>query len=844
MGSKRRSGIDEALLDLEPDKIFEVKTISEVKDLIRGLQHETDRKREELRSLVGERYRDLMEAAETIIEMRQTSTQVLESIQNTHESMSSLNNQLGHFKRRLDSTTDVNDENQYALAAQIKLLMDIPERLWSSIDSKDFVLATKLYLFSRHIHTNLSLNEAIMISYPVIDRQWAGIAQFQDIISQGINDTLQASGSTLQDSLNSMVALILLKNHSQKLVFDKFLIERKSEILEAMKKHQVSAKSQINFSLTAIASLVFTVHEAFVQDQLELMLNEASNEKTVELLHAKAESPVMDFLPGIIRDFKPTSLEKEAVEPVYITEQCKQWLDEVHGILAKETSVILSHVHNVTGLAHIRKSVFNESSLVPTWNKISGELLGKSINLWEEFYRHLFRDRIEAIVNTHFSGSVYFIQSSLNDFAKDTNEEKVIDYMISELNTESLIKLKAKAYSPQVQAVCSQYDTILEGIIKDISDYLEDSNESDQEVPFRLDLDNDFVLKNVQNATLKSVQECTEFIENSAKNLPYISTGRLLQAIPDLCKALQTCSSAPKVLGPNLDFISSTKIQPEWQNIKDKLVNTSNIMFNLWLSKVLQEFTNDFKTNWKSKEMLKWDTIEITEHTEEKEVKSKIEVPQNLSLPTYQSLMKFCQKAYNVGVHSLPSTIHQDLSSTIVKEAVTIIQSLAQDPLTQNLALQLYFDTQFLALISTEDHVQAALLALENHIDPFDLSVFSPYIVNHAKKALLRHCSLISLIIPNDRFSLLATLKSTLTMSDQVDHNVMVMTSTPRLTLLPVMKRDSRAKAKTLTASNLPNQNHVNNHVKSKESRKRSKSPVQKAANFFEAMSNSWFGGK
>ena len=36
MGTKRRTGIDESLLELEPDKIFEVKTINEVKDLIRG----------------------------------------------------------------------------------------------------------------------------------------------------------------------------------------------------------------------------------------------------------------------------------------------------------------------------------------------------------------------------------------------------------------------------------------------------------------------------------------------------------------------------------------------------------------------------------------------------------------------------------------------------------------------------------------------------------------------------------------------------------------------------------------------------------------------------------------
>ena len=864
MGTKRRSGIDESLLELEPDKIFEVKTINEVKDLIRGLQSETDRKREELRSLVGERYRDLMEAAETIIEMRQTSTKVLDSIQKTHLSMSSLNTQLGHFKRRLDSVQDVQEENQYALAAQIKLLMDIPERLWSSIDNKDFVLATKLYLFARHIHTNLSLNDAIMVSYPVIDRQWAAISQFQDIIGKGINDTLQDSQSNLQDSLNCMVAMILLKNKTQKQVFDDFCSKRKSEIVDTLKKHEVSAKGQINFSLAAIASLIVTVHEAFIQDRLSMMIQDASEEKTVELLHAKAESPVMDFLPGIIRDFKPSCLEKEALEHAYITDKCKQWLDEVHGILAKETSVILSHVHNVTGLANIRKSVYtfmnNGESFIDVrkWNTISESLFGgKVINLWEEFYRHQFRDRIEAIINTHFNKSVDFIQSSLKDFEEDTTE-KVIDFMISEINTESLIKLKAKAYSPHVQAVCSQYDNILEAIVKDVSDYLSD-NAGDDDQPFLMDSDNDFVLKNVQDGTIKSVQDCTEYIENSAEKLPYISSGRLLQAIPDLCKALKTCTSAPKILGQaKLDFISSNKVEPEWQNVKEKLVKTSNLMFNLWVTKVVQEFENDFKNQWSlsmtssSSVMLKWDTIEISEQTDDDtEVKSKIKVPQNLSLPTWQSLMQFCQKAYNIGAHSLPNIIHQSLSSKAVIAAINVIQDLAQDKLTQNVALQFYFDIQFLSLISPEDCVQAALKALEKHIDPYDLSVFSPYIVNHAKRTLLRHQSLISLVIPSNRFSLMAVMKSSIpsTTSDQVDHNVMLMTSTPRLTLLPVMKRDSRPKTKTLTATNLPSsqQNHYNhneNNVNSVKQRKRSKSPVQKAANFFEAMSNSWFGGK
>ena len=68
-----------------PDKIFQEQNIDQIKDLLRSLQHESDRKREELRSLVGERYRDLMEASETIIRMRNTSNASVDQIKVVQE---------------------------------------------------------------------------------------------------------------------------------------------------------------------------------------------------------------------------------------------------------------------------------------------------------------------------------------------------------------------------------------------------------------------------------------------------------------------------------------------------------------------------------------------------------------------------------------------------------------------------------------------------------------------------------------------------------------------------------------------------------------------------------------
>ena len=92
--------VDESLLSLDPDQIFENRSIDQIKDLLHGLQHESDRKREELRSLVGERYRDLMEAAETIICMRKTSNDTVDQIKNVQDAtfrVSKMNQSMGRL---------------------------------------------------------------------------------------------------------------------------------------------------------------------------------------------------------------------------------------------------------------------------------------------------------------------------------------------------------------------------------------------------------------------------------------------------------------------------------------------------------------------------------------------------------------------------------------------------------------------------------------------------------------------------------------------------------------------------------------------------------------------------
>lgn len=52
-----------------------------------------------------------------------------------------------------NKTFDRQTFNYYGIAMQIKLLTQLPELIWSCIDSEDYFVATQLFVFSRHIST-------------------------------------------------------------------------------------------------------------------------------------------------------------------------------------------------------------------------------------------------------------------------------------------------------------------------------------------------------------------------------------------------------------------------------------------------------------------------------------------------------------------------------------------------------------------------------------------------------------------------------------------------------------------------------------------------------------------
>merc|ERR1712098_806868 len=244
-----------------------------------------------------------------------------------------------------------------------------------------------------------------------------------------------------------------------------------------------------------------------------------------------------------------------------------------------------------------------------------------------------------------------------------------------------------------------------------------------------------------------------------------------------------------------------------------------------------------------------WDQVKISETGDSGEVvSSTISVPSSPSLPLVTCLFDTCTRVHAQHPTSLPLTT----PNTMCLDALAAsYQSLSEQTLTQNFALQLLFDVNFIQtlLVSREnkDHFTSRLNTLisgfEANIDPFDLSVFTPHLQERVKTSCARLGTGFACLVPKDRVAVISSYKST--SSD--NHNILNVStqSCSRFQLLPLSSSVYKPAAAILSSSPAAMLSPAvisldSGSTSNKSPRFDTKSVQQSAANFFGSMS--WFG--
>ncbi|KAF9567030.1 hypothetical protein CPC08DRAFT_65181 [Agrocybe pediades] len=235
-------------LNLSPDELFTKHTVSEVKAVQQRLRADADAKQEELRLMVGERYRDLLQASSSIIAIASSSRRVVEALQ---ECRTEITSQRAHElpappkTAALEGIDDLHLYTLQVLSAHMKLLLDAPEHLWRLIERQKYLQAAWLFLLARVVHRALVQgNESdehswfsegidILNEFPLVQRQWEVVSQFRTQIIHKSTLSLREASASYETTCAILVTLHLLDSRPLSETLNTLFLQR-TKALQAL----------------------------------------------------------------------------------------------------------------------------------------------------------------------------------------------------------------------------------------------------------------------------------------------------------------------------------------------------------------------------------------------------------------------------------------------------------------------------------------------------------------------------------------------------------------------------------------------------------------------------------
>uniref|UniRef100_H2TYI5 Conserved oligomeric Golgi complex subunit 1 n=1 Tax=Takifugu rubripes TaxID=31033 RepID=H2TYI5_TAKRU len=441
----------------DPAVLFERYNTEQIRRIERKVRGEIEQKKEELRQMVGERYRDLIDAADTIREMRQCSESVVESVQDMQQYCQTLKQ-----GRRLPRPNRRNQqqlqEKFYTMASQIKLLLDIPERIWSAMEASRYLEATQLYLLCCHLHNLLQLETTtsghyspVLLRFPILVRQVATTGHFRSTILLDSKSLLRGRAVSDQAIAEALVSTMLLEDSSPRQALADFLLARKASIHQLLNQpqHGAGIKAQVCSVVELLVTTLFQAYAVFYSAReggprsgegglsygllfstLENVTFTTPAVKGRRLLQEETSTGGwFKYVPPSITEFQPTLRTlAQPIQSEQLRDTLQQWIHTCKEDICHGVGSLLVYVKSLKGLAAIRDAVWDllsTDSISQHWNTVCQRLLERPLAVWDDFLQQLFLQRLQAITKEETEAismsSVQLLKSAIRDLESQTS---------------------------------------------------------------------------------------------------------------------------------------------------------------------------------------------------------------------------------------------------------------------------------------------------------------------------------------------------------------------------------------------------------------------------------------
>ncbi|NXR42132.1 COG1 protein, partial [Zosterops hypoxanthus] len=523
--------------------LFEAHTAAELRAVERRLRAGIEQKREELRQMVGERYRDLIEAADTIAEMRRSAERLLGAVRGL---------QRGGAARPGPAATvrPAAHHNFYGAAAQLKLLLEVPEQVWGAVEGGRYLPAARLHLLGAHLRRQLQLDSPrarsspVLARFPILLRQVAAASHLRSG-SCGRSTILQESKALLrcrtgsdQAVAEALCAIMLLEDSSPRQALADFLLARKMAIQQLLNQphHGAGIKAQVcslmellTTTLYQAHALFYTVPEGTAPDPalpcgllfstLESTTGQNPAGRGGVLEEDLKLSSWFKYLPESVVEFQPAL--RTLAHPIsqeYLRETLQQWINMCSDDIRTGVRTLLVYVKSMKGLAGIRDAVWellSSESSSHSWEAVCRRLLDRPVSFWEELLQQLFLDRLQTLTKEGFdsisSSSKQLLAVALQELEVKAGSGALSKQMQLEQNValflwsespgdlpgdaawvsvgqrgpfaRSGLAMKAQALTPCLQSFCSTLDSKLKARLEDVLCYLPGDGDVPKEPP-------------------------------------------------------------------------------------------------------------------------------------------------------------------------------------------------------------------------------------------------------------------------------------------------------------------------------------------------------------------------
>ncbi|KAF7250131.1 hypothetical protein EG68_10262 [Paragonimus skrjabini miyazakii] len=447
-------------MDAHFSELFKKHTVPELQDLLRIRRGEVEKKKDELRYLVGERHRDVIEASDTIQAMKNLSETIASSVESLARRCTFWNKPVEACVELVDPTfccnlsphrsTFDNRLTKLSVAAHLKCLLDIPEIIWNLMDAGDHLTAVILCFVGRHVSTRLQLSSemcsADLDALVLVKRLWNSLAQIESAVLSACRRRLSALPSTVQELNNSLAALVLLTNSTMKSALEEYLAGRKIALAQLLgdanprstapdgkqpitlncslrKKVALIAKFLLA-TLNSVEALFHNDHEVDPETRsipCEGTLSRELHKLKDWVMHDMtwfAGDRLYKHLPDDVINYRlpqGTSIQSDNADHVLETpcgilvqdlpvevlhDRVGTWWTDIIASCRLALSDALTHASSLKGLVATRACVLR---LLSKWHQNDGSvnlaLLRRSVDLWTELFSEQFLIQLSRVVN-------------------------------------------------------------------------------------------------------------------------------------------------------------------------------------------------------------------------------------------------------------------------------------------------------------------------------------------------------------------------------------------------------------------------------------------------------------